>query len=360
VGILAYAGCADPDQVTDLRPEGPPEVLAVLVANDAVGHLAETATYCAPNDDKRPTLVGLPDATQKQICPDDGSAVPMVEDAYPDGWYVRVMFDELLNPDIETLTPVLDDDDMPTGTSVGSIAGTHPVDLQCKSSVDGQFHNVDYDGYYSPAGNNVTWPLGPSIVIKPNDPKSIATNTECKLTLGTSIVDKSGETVPTAQLGPYNFKVAPIKVIALDPPVDDPDYKTPIDAETIWLDNPYFQFNTNVDLDSMCPDEDGDGNCDTDYAFSLKDVAHPTEGPGRCDSTLAPCGSMADCDSAAGDKLCGKGICGSSTDANGGSFLPCNKVDDCDLTATDPDDIAHRIEVKAGKNQRMPENVDYK
>ncbi|HTL32531.1 MAG TPA: hypothetical protein VL326_05385 [Kofleriaceae bacterium] len=306
--------------------------MAVLVANDAVSHLTEKATYCAPNDPKRPSLVGLPDATQSQICPDDGSAVTMVDDAYPDGWYVRIMFDELLNPDIETLTPVLDDDDMPTGTSVGSIAGTHPVDLQCKSTVDGQFHNVDYDGYYSPAGNNVTWPLGPSLVVKPNDPKSIATNTECKLTLGTQIVDKSGETVPTAQLGPYNFKVAPIKVIALDPPTDDPEYKTPIDANVIYFDNPYVQFNTTVDISSLCPDVDDDGLCDDESTFSIKDVAHPDEGPGYCgstadanDSSFSTCGATADC--TAPDDVCGRGFCGISGN-------PCNKASEC----PDPDD----------------------
>ena len=34
-GVLGLGACTDPDQNTNLRPEGPPEVLAVLVMNDA-------------------------------------------------------------------------------------------------------------------------------------------------------------------------------------------------------------------------------------------------------------------------------------------------------------------------------------
>ena len=178
LGVLAVGGCTDPAQSTDLRPEGPPDVLAVTVLSDAATQLYETATYCKPNDPQRPSLVGLPDFTTLQVCPADGSAVDEMTSAYPDGWYVRVMFDELLDPSIETLTEIVDEDGMGTGTYEGSIADSHPVTLECVSSVTKTMTPVSYTGYYSPAGNRVTWPLGPSIVIKPNDPKSIATNTE--------------------------------------------------------------------------------------------------------------------------------------------------------------------------------------
>jgi hypothetical protein len=297
---------------------------------DAAGHLAEKATYCKPDDPKRPSLVGLPDASTLQICPEDGSATTMVDDAYPDGWYVRIMFDELLNPAVEEL---VDADGAPCDTTAldalcsGTIAGTHPVTLQCVSSVTGQMVNVDYDGYYSPAGNNITWPLGPSLVIKPNDPLTVATNTECQVTLGNNIVDKDGEPVPDMQRGPYKFKIAPIKVILMDPPVDDPDYEHPVDALTMYFDNPYVQFNTYVDLSTLCPDADDDGLCDDEAVFSFKDVAHPTEGPGYCgvkaDDTLSSfstCGSVADC--TAPDDVCGRGFCGISGN-------PCNAPADC-------------------------------
>jgi len=331
--------CSDPTQDTDLRPEGPPDVLAVLVMTDASSQLAEKATFCKANDKKRPELVGLPDATTSQICPEDFSkGADEVTNAYPDGWYVRVMFDELLDPSIETLVDTTtgmpcDTTDADT-TCSGTIAAAHPVDLQCTSVVSGQPVGVSYDGYYSPGGNAVTWPLGPSLVIKPNDPKAIATNTECTLTLKDNITDKDGNAVRADQRGPFKFKVAPITVIALDPPADDPDYKSPIDANTIYFDNPYVQFNTFVDIDTLCPDAGGDGLCDNEAVFSIQDVAHPTEGPGYCNTTFAPCGSLADCDAANGDTVCGRGFCTDAEDPAGGSFTPCNKAADC----TDPDD----------------------
>src|SRR5215211_6425160 len=122
LGALALGACAVPEQNTDLRPEGPPEVLAVLVMTDAAGQLVEKATYCAVGDEKRPSLVGLPDATTQQVCPEDfGKPADPVNTAYPDGWYVRIMFDELLDPSIEELTEILDEEGMGTDTFEGSI-----------------------------------------------------------------------------------------------------------------------------------------------------------------------------------------------------------------------------------------------
>src|SRR3954463_11165322 len=97
-GAVALGACTDPEQNTDLRPDGPPEVLAVLVMNDPAGMVVEKATYCQPGDEKRPQRVGLPDFTARDICPADLSkGVDELTDAYPDGWYVRIMFDELLD-----------------------------------------------------------------------------------------------------------------------------------------------------------------------------------------------------------------------------------------------------------------------
>src|SRR5260221_8839210 len=159
--LLAMGACTDPAQRTDLRPDGPPEVLAVLIMDDAANGLGENATFCKKNDDKRPSLVGLPDGTTRQICPLDGSEVKDgVSDAYPQGWFVRIEFDELLDPTIEDLTEILDANGQPTGTFSGSIAASHPVELKC-TGVGGAMVNIPYDGYYSPAGNNITWPLGP-------------------------------------------------------------------------------------------------------------------------------------------------------------------------------------------------------
>lgn len=324
IGVLALSACSDPVLNTDLRPAGPPEVLAVLVLTDASSKLVETATYCKPNDELRPTLVGLPDFTTQQVCPETGDPAP-VTTAYPDGWYIRIMFDELLDPSFEELTPIIDaDTGKETGSYTGSIVAAHPVTVQCRSSASNQFVNVDYDGYYSPSGNRITWPVGPSIVIKPNDPTVIATNTECQVTLNDAITDKQGESVPAAQRGPYGFKIAPITVIAMDPPVDDPDYTSAIDALTIYYDNPFVQFNTTVDYTSICPDEDDDGRCDDEKTFSIRDITHPTEGPGYCNVSGATCGKLTDCPTGLGDTVCGRGFCGLTDPA-----VSCNVKADC-------------------------------
>jgi len=258
-------------------------VLSVLVLNDAVDNIVETATYCRPNDEKRPSLVGLAlYGTALQVCPETLSeGVDEVTDAYPDGWYVRIMFDELLDPSVETLTEVLDDDGNGTDTYTGSIADSHPVTLRCES-VNGGMVEVDYDGYYSPAGNRLTWPLGPSLVIKPNDPTLIATSSKCEVTINDTVLDKDGNAVETAQRGPYKFSVAPITVLAIDPS-DDPDGEAPIDASVMWSDGIYVQFNTAVDPGSFCDEGTGMDECE----FTITPAA--PDGIGQCSTTGAPC-----------------------------------------------------------------------
>src|SRR5688572_7683211 len=56
---LSSAACDAPTAITDLRPDGEPEVLSVLVMNDGVDFFIETATFCAVDDDKRPGFIGL-------------------------------------------------------------------------------------------------------------------------------------------------------------------------------------------------------------------------------------------------------------------------------------------------------------
>ena len=177
VGTLALGACDDPTALTDLRPEGPPDVLAVLVMNDQNGiGMIERATYCKVGDEKRPQLVGLPSPyfTVVQMCPEElGMGATQITNAIPDDWHVRIMFDELLDPNIEELIPVIDPDtNQPDGTYIGTLANTQPVELSCDGVA------VAYDGSYSPSGNNVTWPLGPSLVIEPLDRTLVATGAE--------------------------------------------------------------------------------------------------------------------------------------------------------------------------------------
>ncbi len=255
---VALVGCGTPEQNTDLRPEGPPQVLAVLVGNDPTAQLSESATYCARNDEKRPTSVGLPDFSFVQICDDDPSIeAPMVDNAYPDGWYVRVMFDELLDPSVEELVEIIDPDTgLGTDTYYGTIANTKPVTLQCES-INGGMVDVPYDGFYSPAGNAVTWPLGPSLVIQPDDPRTIATSSMCTVTLKDTIRDKSGELVPAAERGPFPFKIAPLQIVTIDPA--NGSELTPLAP---YYDNFLVQFNTEVDPASWCDEGAGMDECE--------------------------------------------------------------------------------------------------
>lgn len=239
--VLIFGACSDPEERSDLRPSGAPEVLTVLVSNDE-GGVSEPATFCKASDNKRPGLVpaaitaGVGDP---QVCPDDLSmGAAEVEDAVPLSWYVRVQFDELLNPDIEELLPIPDSD-----LSRGSLARSQPVVLSCGGV------NVPYDGYYNPSGNNITWPLGPSLFIAPLDSTTIPTGSDCTLMLKPDvIVDKDGEKVPAAQVGPYTFKIAPMKLVGTDPGAP----RDPTKPGTVAPEDPLLvTFNAQVDATSL-------------------------------------------------------------------------------------------------------------
>jgi hypothetical protein len=170
----------------------------------------------------------------------------MVEDAVPTDWYVRVVFDELLDPDVEELIPNLDPmTNEPIGTFTGSIANTRPVTLTCGGV------NVPYDGYYQPAGNYQTWPVGPSLVIIPTDHTAIPTGAECTVSLNDNVVDKDGVQVPLDQRGmsgQYKFKVAPFALVATDPTA----VVDPADIDTIVPEAPVsLTFNADVDPASI-------------------------------------------------------------------------------------------------------------
>ncbi len=251
VAALALVACDDPTARTDLRPEGDPEVLAVLVLTDSISGLLETATYCAPNDPNRPTLVGLPDFTTTNVCDDDPSVPAMMAEAAPGTWYVRIMFDELLDPSIEELIPVLDDDDQPTGQFIGSLAASQPVTLRCEG-VDGAMHDVDYDGYYSPSGNNVTWPLGPSLVIRPLDPTVVPVASSCEVAIKANTVkDKTGNFVPAGQAGPFTFRTQPVTVIGTFP-ADG----AVVASDFLFLNDYEVDFNTAIDDTTFTIPED--------------------------------------------------------------------------------------------------------
>jgi hypothetical protein len=233
LGSLLFA-CADPDQPTDLRTQGPPNITTVLIASDLrtsidpdfpsspfdLDRLIESATYCRVGDDKRPDVVNLPTIATLQVCPDDlGASAERTGTAAaaPPGWYARIVFDKLLDPDVEDLIDEVDEMMRPTGRTVGSLLRTQPVALVC-DGVD-----VPYDGYYVPNGNRVSWPVGPALVIQPLSPSSVATGATCVVTLNDQVRSKVGELVPAAQRA-YMFQIAAmaLRFSAPDPADGEP------------------------------------------------------------------------------------------------------------------------------------------
>ncbi|MBA3538313.1 MAG: Ig-like domain-containing protein, partial [Deltaproteobacteria bacterium] len=200
-------------------------------------------------DDKRPALVTTTLFDRVQVCEDDlGTGATQVTDAIPTTWYVRVMFDELLDPNIEELVEILDPDTgLGTDQFTGTIAGTNPVSLMCNGVA------VAYDGYYSPSGNSITWPLGPSLVIQPSDTSAVATGAECTLTLKPEvIVDKDGVAITSGDTGPYTFKIAPLVLESTDPaPPEDPADPDVVDPAAPVV----LTFNATIDPASLAASE---------------------------------------------------------------------------------------------------------
>ena len=114
---------------------------------DGEAPVTETTTFCKVGDDKRPGFVN-PTRSRSvgtQLCPDDLSmGVDEVADAEPLRWYARVEFDELLNPDIEDLIPILD----PTRRPRWHVDRNDQEHAAGHADVRGV--DVPYDGYYGP------------------------------------------------------------------------------------------------------------------------------------------------------------------------------------------------------------------
>ncbi len=247
---LAAAGCEPPVLATDLRPAGPPDVLATLTINPLSG--VETSVQCkyvgTARDPKGPGVV-----FGAEICPDE------VADFAPDrlepridgvSWGIRVMFDELLNGDlVETLncTEVPDVGEI----CEGSFDDTQPVTLRCGADNT----EVSYRGYYVPNGNNTTLPLGPSIVIQPNPGELVfATGSTCTVALKPDrIKDKDGESPPAADLS-IAAQIADLALIAVDPvDEEDPADRATISPDPVAAGAAAFVFNASIDDTMLDP-----------------------------------------------------------------------------------------------------------
>jgi hypothetical protein len=214
----------------DSNVGGPPNITTVTVMSDnendidpspfGLGRIVETATYCAVGNSRRPGLVGLPDIRVIQLCPEDAkdpAEEEGVAEAAPPAWFVRVVFDKLLDPHIEDLVPELNSAGLPTGTIFGTIKDTQPVTLKCEDRSDPAAGPVvEYDGYYVPNGNEQSWPPGPALKVLPLDPLSVKTGATCTVTVNDNVHSKTGESAPTDHRT-FTFKLAPMTFRFSDP-----------------------------------------------------------------------------------------------------------------------------------------------
>jgi Bacterial Ig-like domain len=203
---LAVA-CSDPELASELDTDGPPEVVEVAIGNqgasvDPNGNALESATYCRDGEEYKVSTFYCPLRRDDTNTPIAGERMfAMIEDARPIDWYASFVFQELLDPDIE------DVDGLANGTA---LAETDPFILTCAGV------EQEYIGWYDPSGNHLSYPAGPRLVAQRAN--FVATGTECEVALREGVVtDKDGEDVPSDQLGPYPFKIAPLSVAASTP-----------------------------------------------------------------------------------------------------------------------------------------------
>lgn len=250
--LTVGAACGNPELASELNEEGPPEIVevnvrtesAVLGDGDPTGLQAgESATFCRNGDEYRVNLVYCPEARDANNAPRPGvREISPVTDAAPGDWYVRIIFDEKLDPSVEELVTDAD------GTT-GHINRTQPVVLRCGGV------ELEYDGYYDPSGNHLSYPPGPGLVVDPNE--FIATGTQdCEISIA-DLTDKDGETVQSGQIGPYSFGIAPLRIYGSSPA----DRSTGVAPDT----EVQVEFGAPIDLETardtvVLTDEDEDGN----------------------------------------------------------------------------------------------------
>lgn len=248
--LTVGAACGAPELASELNEEGPPEILqinvrtesAVLGGGDPTGLQAgESATFCRDGDQYQVNQVYCPEARDANDTPRPGvREISPVTDAAPGDWYIRIVFDELLDPDVEEL--VTDE----SGNTSGHIDDTRPVVLRCGGV------ELAYDGYYDPSGNHLSYPPGPGLVVDPDE--FVATGMDCEITI-VDLTDKDGETVEGSQAGPYGFGVAPLRVYSTAPAGGS----TGVALDTVVQ----VSFGAPIDLASAADTivlTDGDGN----------------------------------------------------------------------------------------------------
>ncbi len=244
---LAVA-CADPDLKSDLVTEGPPEVTEVNVLSESVVladptflRLGEGATFCRVGEQYKVNQVYCPLERDESMKPIPGAReTAMVTDVQPyaaavgmedftsqgllPNWHVRFVFDELIDGSVEDVIDVGD------GTMYGTLSETQPVTVTCNDT------ELTYDGFYDPSGNHLSYPPGPALVVQVTD--FVATGSDCEASINDgAIADKDGNGVPSDQLGPYPFQIAPLTIYSTAP-ADAEEGVDPTSSVTIELNAP--------------------------------------------------------------------------------------------------------------------------
>lgn len=266
LGLTLFA-CGEEDVRSDLNSEGAPRVITVTATSEnamlAGAANLEVATYCAD-----PTV----EKVNENYCPTSADAtVSPITDTLPIGWEVRVIFNELLfaagaeelincidgNHDGQCLN-IADGIDIDDGGVYGSLVNTQPVTLAC----DGQ--PIPYDGYYQPAGNHLTIPAGPALIVQPMFPAGFAaTGSNCQVTVKSEVQSKELEEMGNG--GPFNFQIAPMNIYLTDPA--DGATVAP-DAQMAILFNAYVDANSLGNIEVV----DGAGTPHPIIALAFDDV----------------------------------------------------------------------------------------
>jgi hypothetical protein len=197
LGLLAFA-CDDPEFRTDLVPEGPPVLLSVnafsvtvdapkLVENFGIDSFYEEATFCSDDPDARVSDIYCFDKQGERL------AITPMTDTVSMGWFVRPVFDELLDPD--TVEDIVD--------GYGTINAKNPVTLECE--IGGTLTAIAYDGWYDPTGNRDSDPPGPSIFVTPIASFAAPTLGRCQISVNATVTDKDGIEAPDESRAPHEF-----------------------------------------------------------------------------------------------------------------------------------------------------------
>jgi hypothetical protein len=206
-------------------------VVSETAPGDPNGNAIEAATYCRPGEQYKVNTLYCPlrrNGANKPIPGERQLVGGPVMDATPAGWHARFIFSELIDPSIEELIEA-------DGVITGSLAASQPFVLSCGGA------EVEYDGWYDPTGNHLSYPPGPSLVAQPLE--FVATGTLCEVSLRAGVVtDKDGEDFPGDHIGPYPFGIAPLSIAETDPADGTDGVET---AAAISI-----AFNAPIDLDS--------------------------------------------------------------------------------------------------------------